>query len=93
MAANRSTFEKLQRDRAKKERKELKQAKRVAIKEGTGESESSEAVDVNAINEPIKPEKLMELVQKLTEDRQAGRIDQDEFEEQRIELMDRLQDD
>lgn len=88
MAANRSTFEKLQRDRMKKERKELKQQARQAAKE---QREADETVDVATI-ERISPEKLMELVQKLTEDLAEGRIDQDEFDEQRLELMERLED-
>lgn len=88
MAANRSTFEKLQRDRMKKERKELKQAERQRIKE---ERADDSTVDVSTL-EKISPEKLMELVQKLTEDLGDGKIDQDEFDEQRIELMERLSD-
>jgi hypothetical protein len=95
MAKQRSSFAKLQRDKAKKERAAMKRASRLerkAAEESEVEAdESTDAVSlVTGEGEP-SPEELLQMVEDLHNRREAGLISQDDFEEAKIELFARLQ--
>ena len=95
MAKQRSSFAKLQRDKAKKERAAIKRANRLERKaEDEGEDvrdESTDAVSmVSGEGEP-SPEELLQMVEDLHNRREAGLISQDDFEEAKVELFARLQ--
>ena len=92
MAANRTTFEKLQRDRAKKLKAEQKRAKRLGQTPGT--SERTAQVDEREVQIPtaekITPDQLLVLVEQITRQLDSGQIDLDEFEEKKADLMERM---
>jgi hypothetical protein len=93
MAANRTTFEKLQRDRAKKAKAAAKREKRLARSQGLEEPEAeTELVDVTPVDtsEPLSAEELMKLVEKVHADYDSGSLTFEEFEEKKLELMERL---
>lgn len=102
MAKQRSSFAKLQRDNAKKERAALKRAERNARKAamaGGGQdddvAEEPEAADdavsmVSGEGEP-SPEELLQMVEDLHNRRAAGEISEEDFEEAKVELFARLQ--
>ncbi len=96
MAKQRSSFAKLQRDKAKKERAARKRADRLERKTGVAtevgpETESDDAVTmVSGEGEP-SPQELLQLVEDLHKRREAGLISEDDFEEAKVELFARLQ--
>ncbi len=95
MAKQRSSFAKLQRDKAKKERAARKRADRLERKTGgddlTEETPAADAVDmVSGEGEP-SPQELLKLVEDLHKRREAGLISEDDFEEAKVELFARLQ--
>lgn len=97
MAKQRSSFAKLQRDKAKKERAAMKRANRIERKTA---DESEEVIDtitdtdavtlVTGVGEP-SPEELLQLIEDLHNRRDAGTISEDDFEEAKVELFARLQ--
>jgi hypothetical protein len=95
MAKQRSSFAKLQRDKAKKERAARKRASRMERRTGTDEVDTERPDDdavtmVSGEGEP-SPEELLQLVEDLHKRREAGLISEDDFEEAKIELFARLQ--
>ncbi len=96
MAKQRSSFAKLQRDKAKKERAAMKRASRLerrnaAESEEEETPESADAVSmVTGEGEP-SPEELLQLIEDLHKRRDAGTISEDDFEEAKVELFARLQ--
>lgn len=86
MGTQRTSFEKLQRDRAKKAKQQLKREKRLS-----GESRADdEVVEVLSGEGELTAAELLaqiELIHRQLEDKV---IDFDEFEERKIELMARL---
>lgn len=92
MAANRTTFEKLQRDRAKKAKAAAKREKRLARSQGElAEPEAGETPEIDvASTEPLSAEELLTLVEKVHADYDRGDLTFDEFEEKKLELMERL---
>lgn len=87
MASRGTTFAKQERDRAKKAKAAAKREKR--LEERSDEAEADEApVDVG--EGAIPPEELLALVARLHEDFEAKRIDFEEFEERKAELMARI---
>ncbi|MDH4146896.1 MAG: hypothetical protein OEY23_17195 [Acidimicrobiia bacterium] len=94
MSANRSSFEKRQRDRNKKAKAAAKREKRL----GRGPEDSTPEVDTTTMGEqqgrvtdaPIKPDELLRMVAAIHDDYDAGRIDLDEFEERKADLLSRL---
>jgi hypothetical protein len=86
--AQRTTFDKLQRDRAKKAKQALKRERR---QEKASESEADgEAVELPAGEEPLTAAQLMEQVEAITRRLEAGTITLEDFEEAKAELMLRL---
>lgn len=96
MAKQRSSFAKLQRDKAKKERAARKRADRQERRYGaTATEEAPETADdavslVSGEGEP-SPQELLQLVEDLHKRREAGLISEDDFEEAKVELFARLQ--
>jgi hypothetical protein len=96
MAKQRSSFAKLQRDKAKKERAATKRANRLDRKSSDSEVEVSndEPGDVISMvsgdGEP-SPQELLRLVEDLHKRREAGTISEEDFEEAKVELFARLQ--
>jgi hypothetical protein len=89
MAASRTTFEKLQRDRAKQAKAALKREKRQqrAAEAAAGEEAP---VDVTSYGEELSAGELLQLVEKLHKQFEDEVISFEDFEEQKAELMARL---
>ena len=91
MAASRTTFEKLQRDRAKQAKAAAKRDKR--LQRGNPDAEVVEddtPIDVASITEELSAAQLLELVEKLHKQFDDKVISFEEFEDQKTELMARL---
>lgn len=95
MAKQRSSFAKLQRDKAKKERAAMKRANRLDKKSALeAEPELTEAGAEDAGLVPGEGElsapELLALIEDLHKRREAGTISLDDFEEAKVELFARL---
>ena len=97
MAAGRTTFEKLQRDRAKKAKAEAKRAKRMGKVSQSGplvaeESapEGTGAVLDGNLDEELSAADLIRLVEEVQSQFDNEEISFDEYEERKIELLARL---
>lgn len=86
MGAQRTSFEKLQRDRARKAKQAMKREKRLS---GDDSSDEAPTVELTTEGELSAAELLaqIELIHKQLEDKV---ISFDEFEERKIDLMARL---
>lgn len=89
MAANRTTFEKLQRDRAKKLKADQKRAKRLSAPGDAPGGFDEGPVQMPEGNE-LSPDQLLSLVEQITKQLEAGIIDLDEFEERKADLVARM---
>ncbi len=95
MAKQRSSFAKLQRDKAKKERAAMKRANRQQRKDGEGDEPEITGTPgdddslVPGEGELSAPE-LLALIEDLHKRREAGTISQEDFEEAKVELFARL---
>lgn len=91
MGAQRTTFDKLQRDRAKKAKAAAKRQDKIDRKESAGQ-EDGDLMDVSV--EDFGPElsaaELLKLVEALHAQFDAEKISFEEFEEQKTELFARL---
>ena len=89
MAASRTTFEKLQRDRAKQAKAAAKREKR---QQRAAEAENREEtpVDVTSYGEELSAGELLQLDEKLHKQFEDEVISFEDFEEQKAELMARL---
>jgi hypothetical protein len=89
MGAQRTSFEKLQRDRNKKAKQALKRERRQTGETGVGEDGEEILVELSTEGELSAAELLaqIELIHKQLDDKI---IDFDEFEERKIDLMSRL---
>ena len=90
MATSRTSYGKLQRDRAKKERQQLKREKRFdrgQDEEADGEVEEPEPKPVVS---PAATEDILTRVAELHRRFEDEEIDYDDFEEQKLELMAQL---
>lgn len=102
MGANRTSFAKLQRDRAKKAKAEAKRARRqgrelpgaIAVEEAAPpvDDDATDPTTVEEIDElsEISPADLLTMVETLHEQFESEAIDFDEFEERKAALMARL---
>ena len=86
MATSRTSYGKLQRDRAKKEKAELKRARRMA-REDDPEAASQEKLEANVAADPAA---LLAQVEELPRQFEADEIDFDTFEDRKLELMEQL---
>ena len=101
MAKQRSSFAKLQRDKAKKEKAEERLAARQSR---NAAKKSNEVVEIpEAEQEPVSvltlvagdgepsPDELLRIVEDLNSRKESGSITNDEFEEAKVELFARLE--
>ena len=95
MAKQRSSFAKLQRDKAKKERASRKRAARrnrnSSDEDSVANDEPRDVVSMVSGDGEPSPEELLSLVEDLHHRRQAGIISEEDFEEAKVELFARLQ--
>jgi hypothetical protein len=89
MAASRTTFEKLQRDRAKQAKAAAKREKRQQRADEAASADET-PVDVTSYGEELSASQLLELVEKLHKQFDDEVISFEDFEEQKAELMARL---
>ena len=95
MAKQRSSFAKLQRDKAKKERAAMKRASR---RERKAETDVDTDVDVAGRDDidlvpgegELSAPELLALIEDLHNRREAGTISLEDFEEAKVELFARL---
>ena len=93
MGASRTSFAKLQRDRAKKAKAAAKRERRL-----TGDNEIDTETDETTVEptgflpegEELSADQLLRLVEELHADFEAKRIDFDTFEERKTELFARI---
>jgi len=85
MATRRTSFSKLQRDRAKQAAAAAKRERRVARASG----EDGEEVEIPTEGE-LSPQELLGLIEQIHKQYDAKQIDFDEFEEKKAELLARL---
>lgn len=96
MGANRTTFEKLQRDRAKKAKAAAKRAKRQGLDEGAPVSTdpspepASDEWDLGSDDKPLSAAELLTLVEQLQQQFDSEAISFDEYEERKADLLARL---
>ena len=99
MAGSRTTFEKLQRDRAKKAKADAKRAKRMGKTPESGPlvyEAAAPVIDDDAaqldgnLDQEISAADLLRLVEELQAKFDEDEIDFDEYEERKIELLARL---
>jgi len=90
MAASRTTFEKLQRDRAKQAKAAAKREKRQQRAAEAAEGHEETPVDVTTYGEELSATELLQLVEKLHKQFEDEVISFEDFEEQKAELMARL---
>ena len=93
MSAQRTSFEKLQRDRAKKAKAAAKREKRqerdAAPATGT-DPDRATSISVSDYGAELSASDLLELVEALHKQFDAKLISYEEFEEQKAELLGRL---
>jgi len=89
MAASRTTFEKLQRDRAKQAKAAQKREKR-QLRAAEAAAGEETPVDVTTYGEELSATELLQLVEKLHKQFEDEVISFEDFEEQKAELMARL---
>ena len=92
MGAQRTSFEKLQRDRAKKAKQAAKREKRA--EKGTESDPSGEVFDVTSTltddGKELSAADLLNLVEAIHRQFEAKEISLEEFEEKKTELFGRL---
>jgi hypothetical protein len=86
MATRRTTFDKLQRERAKKAKAAAKRERR----QEKGEGGEEEGVDLLAQDEQLTPGELLERIEEVHRRYDAGQLSFEDFEEQKTELLTRL---
>ncbi len=91
MGASRTSFAKLQRDRAKKAKAAAKRERRLD-KDGELALDDDTELDVAELpeGEDLSADQLLRLVEELHADFEAKRIDFDTFEERKMELFARI---
>lgn len=90
MGASRTSFAKLQRDRAKKAKAAAKRDRRVTGEDGFEVEEESTDIEALPEGEDLSADQLLRLVEELHADFEAKRIDFDTFEERKMELFARI---
>jgi hypothetical protein len=84
IGTRRTTFDKLQRERAKKAKAAAKRERR------HGDRPEADPLEVVDRGEQATPAELLELIEALHKRYEAEQLELEEFEEQRAELYDRL---
>ena len=88
MAAQRTSFEKLQRDRAKKAKAAAKREKR--LEKGTDAEEGAEELPPAEPGTELSAAELLRRVEELHNLFEAKKISFEDFEEQKADLMARI---
>jgi len=88
MGASRTSFEKLQRDRAKKAKAAAKREKRLERSAGTG-GDAETTIDPSTLEagQEIPPDQLLKMVAELHEQFESDQISFEEFEDRKTELF------
>jgi hypothetical protein len=89
MGAQRTTFDKLQRDRAKKAKQAAKRERRQE-KSAETDTETDPDITLPSGEGPLTAEELMQQVEAITRRLEAGTISLEDFEDAKAELMERL---
>ena len=89
MGAQRTTFDKLQRDRAKKAKQAAKRERRLEKSAENGE-ESEAELALPEGEGALTAAELMQQVEAITRRLEAGTISLEDFEDAKAELMERL---
>lgn len=87
MGAQRTTFEKLQRDRAKKAKAAQKRERR--LQRGP-DDEGVVAAPVTDGQGELSAAELLEAIERIHRERQVGTLSEEDFEEQKANLLARL---
>lgn len=91
MGASRTSFAKLQRDRAKKAKAAAKRERRLTGESGSAPMRSCPSTwSTSPRSEDLSADQLLRLVEELHADFEAKRIDFDTFEERKMELFARI---
>ncbi len=92
MGAQRTSFAKLQRDRAKKAKAAAKREERQDRTGGIDEEGGAETTDLDLgdANEELSAPELLELIERIHHQFDSKQITYDEFEEKKAELLARL---
>jgi hypothetical protein len=90
MGAQRTSFEKLQRDRAKKAKAASKRERRQERSDGTSEETTSPEILLADDGKELTATELLALVEELHRQFKDEEIEFEEFEERKVELMARL---
>jgi hypothetical protein len=86
MATRRTTFDKLQRERAKKAKAAAKRERR----QEKGENEAGDDLLDLGAEENLTPGELLQRIESVHERYAAGQLSFEDFEEQKTELLTRL---
>ncbi|HEV3227720.1 MAG TPA: hypothetical protein VGZ52_12825 [Acidimicrobiales bacterium] len=89
MGAQRTTFDKLQRDRAKKAKQAAKRERRQERSAENG-AEHDPEIALPTGDGPLTATELMQQVEAITRRLEAGTITLEDFEDAKAELMERL---
>ena len=89
MGGQRTTFSKLQRDRAKKAKAALKREKRQERGTATTEDEAPD-LDIASGEGELSPSELLKLVESIHKSFEAKTISYEEYEEKKADLLSRL---
>ena len=89
MGSQRTSFAKLQRDRAKKAKAAAKREMRQDRESGTDEPEAVETAADDGVHELSAPE-LLVLIEQIHRQYDAKQISLDDFEERKADLLSRL---
>jgi hypothetical protein len=89
MGAQRTTFDKLQRDRAKKAKQAAKRERRQEKAAENGE-ETDPDISLPAGEGALTASELMQQVEAITRRLEAGTISLEDFEDAKADLMERL---
>jgi len=90
MGAQRTSFEKLQRDRAKKAKAASKRERRQDRSDGTSDEPTSPEILLADDGKDLTATELLALVEELHRQFKDEEIEFEEFEERKVELMARL---
>jgi precorrin-6B methylase 2 len=86
MAKQRTTFNKLQRERAKKAKAAEKRERRLERAQEAAEAVEAELEEVEELTAP----ELLDRIAQLHKDFEDGKLEFEEFEEQKLDLFERL---
>jgi hypothetical protein len=89
MAGQRTTFNKLQRERAKKAKAAAKRERRQDRLSGVSPETGADTLTL-APDEELSAARLLELIESIHKQFEAGTLSYEEFEEKKTELLARL---